>query len=73
MQIAALAALLTGCKEVAEKRRVAFMERCAAAKFLPEQCAFLLTSVEQASSDSAAAEVTANAMATIQIMNSTTR
>ncbi len=64
-QIAALAVLLTGCKDVVEKRRAAFMERCATAKFEPAQCAFLLTIVEDASSDTAAAEATAGATAAI--------
>jgi hypothetical protein len=63
LQIAALGTLLSGCKDVIEKRRAAFMERCAAAKFEPAQCAFLLNIVEQASSDTAAAEATAGAMA----------
>jgi hypothetical protein len=74
--IAALAAVLTGCKDDAEKRRAAFMERCVAAKFVPQQCAFLLTIVEKARSDAEDAEddaLNANAMLVIHNANMSTR
>jgi hypothetical protein len=61
----ALVLTLGSCRETREKRVTAFVERCSAAKFEPEQCVFLL-SILDAANDASDDAATATALAASQ-------
>ena len=61
----ALMLALSSCREARERRVARFMERCAAAKFVPEQCVFLLL-IMDAANDASEEAAMANAVAASQ-------